>query len=1128
MQLTYTAPSWIALSAYDERDIPKRAGFRWNPTGKRWETRDAGVARKLAAYANDAARLAIDAALTQHDTAVAASRAVDAAIEIPCPDGLAYRPFQRAGIQFLAEHPACLLGDEMGCIDGNAEVQLNRAGRGFRCTLAHLYQGFHGHPVGPNHKRWQRDIPTMIRSLHGDELRLSPVVDVLDKGMRSVVEVCLDTGRKLCMTPEHEVCRSGGTWKAISACAPGDMLLTNGEQRCPLCGTVNNLVTYTYAAFVGYCRPCVYRHKRRNRTWSGGKHHDKDGYVRVSQQWDHPNHDSHGVVLEHALVAEQAIGRVLHANEIVHHRNGIKDDNRLDNLEIMTKSAHAQHHGACGGYRRLGGFLPRQAAILSITPAGVRHVYDVVCGDAYHNFVANGLVVHNCGKSIETAGLLNLCPDIQRVLVVCPASLRLNWRRELERWIVAERRLRVHIANTKEGMETLRAFWDDTTGGLRVVVLNYDILHTFEAHRKEDYQTKDGRKKSRDVWTFGYSGLDLLVADEAHYMKNDTSRRSKAVRCITAKRRLLLTGTPLVNRPKELFPMLNYLDPVEWQNFFRYGMRYCNAHQISIGRGRTAWDFNGASHLGELQDRLRSTLMLRRLKRDVLSELPAKQRQVIELPADGASKAVGAEMAAVARHSETLSALQTAVELAKASDSDDTYEDAVAALRAGTQAAFTEMSALRHDTAVAKLPYVVAHAQETLESIDKIIIYAHHKDVITSLAQELCNGQIYGLRWENIREMDSTGTCTADEFVDMPMSMRRKGESRRDELATREIHAVPTLQESQTRHVVHGTIPTMDIGKVKGQKEQYPFLTDARGYCRPRDMPVIGHSDCLQPSESIGEQPISRQDQPKKWVSQEQCLGNQLASKYTERSKHPSRIRKDGEKSQGQIDIAVINGDTPLADRQAAVDRFQTDPTCRVFIGSITAAGVGITLTASSHVVFAELDWVPGNITQAEDRAHRIGQTGMVLVQHLVLKGSLDATMAQRLVAKQAILDAALDTQGTTDSMDSAELHTPLIPLAAQEEPATASVSRKRVAEDATALTPGEIRHIHTCLQYLAGVCDGAARLDGHGYNKIDAPIGHALAVCASLTPRQAALGKRFVTRYRRQLVAVELEVSGY
>lgn len=105
----------------------------------------------------------------------------------------------------------------------------------------------------------------------------------------------------------------------------------------------------------------------------------------------------------------------------------------------------------------------------------------------------------------------------------------------------------------------------------------------------------------------------------------------------------------------------------------------------------------------------------------------------------------------------------------------------------------------------------------------------------------------------------------------------------------------------------------------------------------------------------------------------------------------------------------TVTGDTPLPARQAAVDRFQSDPTCLLFVGNMRAAGVGLTLTAASHVVFAELDWTPSNVSQAEDRCHRIGQRDHVLVQHLVLDGSLDATMAHTLIAKQAVMDAALD-----------------------------------------------------------------------------------------------------------------------
>jgi SWI/SNF-related matrix-associated actin-dependent regulator of chromatin subfamily A-like protein 1 len=105
---------------------------------------------------------------------------------------------------------------------------------------------------------------------------------------------------------------------------------------------------------------------------------------------------------------------------------------------------------------------------------------------------------------------------------------------------------------------------------------------------------------------------------------------------------------------------------------------------------------------------------------------------------------------------------------------------------------------------------------------------------------------------------------------------------------------------------------------------------------------------------------------------------------------------------------AVVYGDTPAPDRQAAVDRLQTDPECRLFVGGITVAGTGITLTASSHIVFAEYDWRPGVMSQAEDRCHRIGQRESLLAQYLVFDGSIDAIMATRNVEKEDIIAAAL------------------------------------------------------------------------------------------------------------------------
>ncbi len=108
---------------------------------------------------------------------------------------------------------------------------------------------------------------------------------------------------------------------------------------------------------------------------------------------------------------------------------------------------------------------------------------------------------------------------------------------------------------------------------------------------------------------------------------------------------------------------------------------------------------------------------------------------------------------------------------------------------------------------------------------------------------------------------------------------------------------------------------------------------------------------------------------------------------------------------------AFVTGATPSDRRQDEVDKFQNDPECNVFIGNIAAAGVGFTLTASHIVVFAELTWVPAELEQAEDRVWRIGQDNAVLIQHLVVDGSLDARMIEVLVERMDDISRALDSR---------------------------------------------------------------------------------------------------------------------
>lgn len=223
--------------------------------------------------------------------------------------------------------------------------------------------------------------------------------------------------------------------------------------------------------------------------------------------------------------------------------------------------------------------------------------------------------------------------------------------------------------------------------------------------------------------------------------------------------------------------------------------------------------------------------MIRRLKADVLAELPPKRRQII--PIDP-----GADVNVVRKEWEAFPDLKERIDAAQLAGDEESYRRAVAELDGLYKIEFTKISKLRHETAVAKIPYVIEHLRDALEEGAKVVCFAHHRDVIAALAAE------FG----------------------------------------------------------------------------------------------------------------------------EMCV--------------------------------VVYGDTPAPERQSAVDRFQSGPDCRLFVGGITVAGTGITLTASSRVVFAEYDWRPGVMSQAEDRCHRIGQRESLLVQYLVFDGSIDAIMATRNVKK--------------------------------------------------------------------------------------------------------------------------------
>jgi hypothetical protein len=213
---------------------------------------------------------------------------------------------------------------------------------------------------------------------------------------------------------------------------------------------------------------------------------------------------------------------------------------------------------------------------------------------------------------------------------------------------------------------------------------------------------------------------------------------------------------------------------------------------------------------------------------------------------------------------------------------------------------------------------------------------------------------------------------------------------------------------------------------------------------------------------------------------------------------------REGLEKEGKRVVTLVGGQSAES-KDAAVVAFQAGE-ADVFVGNIKAAGVGITLTASSTVIFAELDWVPANVTQAEDRCHRIGQVESVLVQHIVLEGSLDQRLAQAIVEKQRIADAALDNNLTR--LDASEAVVALKDVDAAGD----------LKGEEKAYSEAAIAEFLRKLRYLAAVCDGARELDDHGFNKFDSRFGKALAAQTSLTQNQAKAAARLCNKYRRQL----------
>jgi len=397
------------------------------------------------------------------------------------------------------------------------------------------------------------------------------------------------------------------------------------------------------------------------------------------------------------------------------------------------------------------------------------------------------------GKTIQALGLASYYRAAWPFLVVAPSSMRYSWESAILRWLPSL---------TAQDITTV-ATGKDFIGSGSVVIISYDLLS----------------KKSSELMK---KKFNLVIMDESHCIKNDKSVRTKAAEPLMRGSRylILLTGTPALSRPMELYSQISALLPKLFKYSRDFGFRYCNGQLKKIGM-REIYDFSGSSNMEELSLLLVESCMIRRLKSDVLQQLPSKQRCMVVLDptkVDVTNKTI--------------------------------MEKELAAQR--TNVTGMEKRGLLLEwysaTAQCKMAAVQDYVRDLVTGDAKFLLFCHHQVMMAGLAEVL----------------ESTKT----------------------------------------------------------------------GFIR-------------------------------------------------------------------------IDGSTPSELRKTYVDRFQTSPSCQVALLSITAANSGITLTAASLVVFAEIYWNPGILTQAEDRAHRIGQTDSVTVQYLVAKGTADDQLWPMIQKKLDVLNQA-------------------------------------------------------------------------------------------------------------------------
>jgi SWI/SNF-related matrix-associated actin-dependent regulator 1 of chromatin subfamily A len=330
-----------------------------------------------------------------------------------------------------------------------------------------------------------------------------------------------------------------------------------------------------------------------------------------------------------------------------------------------------------------------------------------------------------CGKTVVVMAYAHK-NHMFPMLVVAPNTLKYNWRNEI--LAMTGQRYRVNVvgkaySNKETAKRTARhanvIYSKAPTAGCDIYIINYDIL-------------------AANVANIEALNIKFMAVDESHKIKNPDARRTQAMirlatgeydekvrggrrRTLSTGRSIgavtLMSGTPLVNRPREIYTSVRTVGGYvpEFSSFTKFAFRYCGAT-----KNRYGWDFNGATNTQELNTLLNQHVMLRRLKADVLKELPPKTYRTIPLDFDRAEyDRVENAFAGV----DWKAGMQAIVRLGGNVPQSD--------------AAIVAIQKLREIAGYAKLASTVEWIRDYTEQGDKLVVFAHNRKVIETIKREL-------------------------------------------------------------------------------------------------------------------------------------------------------------------------------------------------------------------------------------------------------------------------------------------------------------------------------------------------------------------------------------------------------